>query len=311
MSPFPLLLAAVPATSPALAKDTRLSYDTLPSAAEGRDMAMGIYTPPGWDGTTPLPLVVFLHGGGGSETAWDDHPISHRTLDRWIAEGRLPPFVMVTPNGERGFWRNWYDGSHNYADWVLDEVIPEMYARYPLVAPEAGGMHLMGISMGGAGSTYLMLDHLDRFASAAVFSAPLFTAEQANGFLERGGLPFMEAFGQVFGPPDIDRVTRDNVYTRINDAQDLQGTRLLIGAGTVDMFGVLKSTRALHETFAERGVPHDYLVYKGGHRWQDWSKVYPVALCLNLAGDACELPKSAFYKLERVTADQAVATTAP
>src|SRR5690606_38545554 len=59
----------------------RLSYTTLASEAEDRPMTYGLYLPPGWDQQTPLPLVVFLHGGGDDERAWDDHPVVTKKLD--------------------------------------------------------------------------------------------------------------------------------------------------------------------------------------------------------------------------------------
>jgi hypothetical protein len=45
-------------------------------------------------------------------------------------------------------------------------------------------------------------------------------------------------------------------------------------------------------------VPHHYLEYRGGHGWQAWSQVFPVALCLHMRGEACELEDDRFYDLE-------------
>jgi enterochelin esterase-like enzyme len=274
----------------------RVTYHTLESAAERRPMAYAVYTPPGWDQETPLPLVVFLHGAGDDETVLEERAVVVRTLDEWITAGRLDPFIMVVPNGDRGFWTNWHDGSHAYEDYVVDEIISTMYERYP-IAKGRENLHLMGISMGGAGTMYTAIHHIDRFASATVLSAPLFDVEQTMRFLEGKvlrGIPV----AQLFGPPDREKVELSNPYTRLRTSEDLQGTKLLLGVGRSDLPGLLASNRQLHEHLEARDVPHHYLEYRGGHGWRAWAQVFPVALCLHMRGEACELEDDRFYDLE-------------
>lgn len=276
-----------------------VSYVTLQSEAEQRDMTYALYTPPGWDGQTPLPLVVFLHGGGDDYTVLDKHPVVGRTFDRWIEEGSLPPFLLVAPDGRKGFWRNWADGSHRFEDWVLDEVVPDVMAKHPVI-PGPEGLHLMGISMGGAGSLDIGLKHLDRFSSVTVWSAPIFTAEQVTRFLDGGFISKVFPIDRIFGRPSAEEIQTENPWARTSTPDALQGTRFLIGAGTVDMPGLLRGTRAYHEHLEAAGVAHRYVVYQGGHRWNDWARVFPVALCHHLRPEACVLEPSAFYTLEEV-----------
>jgi putative tributyrin esterase len=274
----------------------RVTYHTLDSAAERRAMAYAVYTPPGWDQTTPLPLVVFLHGAGDDETVLEEQAVVVRTLDEWITAGRLDPFIMVAPNGDQGFWTNWHDGSHRYEDYVVDEIIPTMYERYP-IAPGRENLHLMGISMGGAGTMYTAIHRIDHFASATVLSAPLFDVEQTMRFLAGKmlrGLPV----ARLFGPPDREKVEASNPYTCLRSAEDLHGTKLLLGVGRSDLPGLLPSNRKLHEHLEAHGVPHHYLEYRAGHGWRAWSQLFPVALCLHMRGEACELQADRFYELE-------------
>ena len=275
----------------------RVSYASIQSQAESRTMPYAVYTPPGWDGQTPLPLVVFLHGGGDDETVLEQHAVVVETFDEWIEAGQLDPFIMVAPNGEKGFWTNWYDGSHNFEDYVVDEIIPQMYADYP-IAPGRENLHLMGISMGGAGTMYTAMHHIERFASATVLSAPLFDVEQTMEFLDgkmMRGIPVE----RLFGPPDRDKIELSNPFARLQSAADLHGTQLLLGAGRSDIPGLLRTNRKLHEQLEQQGVPHHYLEYRGGHGWRSWSKLFPVALCLHMRGDDCELEPDRFYALER------------
>jgi enterochelin esterase-like enzyme len=277
----------------------RMQYHQVKSAAESRVMDHGVYVPPGWDGETPLPLVVFLHGGGDDHRVFDDHSVVTRRLDAWIEAGRLPPCLIVVPNGERGMWVNWHDGTHNYEDYVIDEVIADVSSRYPVMEGREG-LHLMGISMGGAGATYLGLAHRDRFASVAIISAPLFDVDAVLRFTNGDrGTRFIPV-KRIFGDPTRADVEAKNVFSQVQSTADLRGMRVTLAAGRTDLRGVVHTTEALHETWSRRGVEHRYLSYRGGHGWQSWSRVFPVVLCKHLMGEACELPDDKFYELVEV-----------
>jgi enterochelin esterase-like enzyme len=281
----------------------RLEYHRITSPSLRQEMKIGVYLPPGWDGQERLPLVVFLHGGADDERCLDRYHVT-ATLDAWVRSGWVPPFIMVVPDGDRGFWRNWYDGTHRYGDYVIDDVIPYVRRHYP-VLPGREATHLMGISMGGAGALYMAIDHPDRFASAAVFSAPVFDTDQVLAFLGKFLWRVLARVQRVFGPPDRELHERENVYTRIRSRDDLHGLSLLIGAGTRDAASLLETNRAFHDHLLRHGVPHRFLVYRGGHRWEDWRRVFPVALCKHLRAEAgCELPPDPFYELEEYPGNQ-------
>ncbi|NVB42529.1 esterase family protein [Pseudenhygromyxa sp. WMMC2535] len=277
----------------------RVHIETLDSPAEGRSMGYSVYTPPGWDGETPLPLVIFLHGGGDDERVLAEKTAITATFDEWILAGRLDPFIMVAPNGERGFWANWYDGSHAYEDYVVDDVIPTVRARYP-IAPGRENLHLMGISMGGAGTLFTSLHHGETFASATVLSAPIFDEQRftrlAEGKMFRG-MPHE----RLFGPPEVARETArtENPFAKLQTAADLHGTQLLIGAGRRDLPGLLRSNRKFHAHLEAAQIPHHYIEYRGGHDWRSWSQLFPVALCLHMRKSSCELEEDRFFALER------------
>jgi hypothetical protein len=145
---------------------------------------------------------------------------------------------------------------------------------------------------------YTMIHRRNLFGSATVLSAPLFDVEQSMDFLDGKvlrGLPV----DKLFGPPDRAKVERSNPFVQLASTEDLQGTQLLIGAGRRDMPGLLPTNRKLHESLEQHGVPHHYLEYRGGHNWRSWSQIFPVALCLHMRGDACQLEEDRFYALER------------
>jgi enterochelin esterase-like enzyme len=253
------------------------------SRTEDRQLRYGVYLPPQWDEATPLPVVVLLHGAGDDAESADRRVVTRR-LDAAVIAGDVPPFIMVTPEGERGFWMNWHDGSHHWRDWVLEEVVPAVREAYPTIeGPQ--GLHLMGVSMGGGGGMQMWLDDPSRFASATIVSAPILDEADTRAFLRRFVPP--QALQAVFGPPGSNVGT--DPYAALTDPAALEGSRLLFGAAEHDRGGILESNRAFHRHLKSHGVPHRFVVFKGGHGWRAWARVFPYALCIHL-DPSCTLP---------------------
>ena len=266
----PLLLAC------ACGHAGRLEYATIDSAAEGRPLRYGVHLPPEWDGNTPLPVVVLLHGAGDDETSADRRAFVRR-IDRAIARGELRPFILVTPDGDFGFWIDWYDGSHRWRSWVIDEVIPDVRRRFPTIGGQAG-LHLAGVSMGGGGGLQMWLTDPSRFASMTVLSAPILDEADTRKFLDRfvpKGL-----LTRAFGPP------RDSIgidpYAALDGPQALHGGRLMFGAARLDHPGMRRSNKAFDRRLDQTKVPHRFITFGGGHGWRTWSRVLPWTICMQL-----------------------------
>jgi enterochelin esterase-like enzyme len=261
----------------------RLVYSEIASQSEGRPMRYAVYEPPGWDRRTPLPLVVLLHGAGDDETSADRAAVTDR-FDRAIAEGRLPPFLMVAPDGDRGLWMDWYDGSHRFKSWVLDEVIPAVRRSHPVVDGPAG-LHLMGVSMGGGGGIQIWLSDPAQFASATIISAPILDEAGTRAFLG----PYMspEVMARVFGPPASGHGV--DPYTRLSSSASLEGSHLIFGAASRDLGQIVESNAAFHEHLKQAGVPHEYVLFSGFHAWTAWAPMFEFSLCHQLQ-PKCAMP---------------------
>lgn len=262
--------------------DGRLQYQEIASASEGRNLRFGIYEPPAWDHRTPLPLVVLLHGAGDDETAADRKVVTDR-LDRAITEGRLPPFLMVTPDGERGLWMDWYDGSHHYKSWVLDDLIPAVRKSRPVV-DGPGGLHILGVSMGGGGALQMWLADPARFASATIISAPIFNESDIRAFLRKYMPP--DVMERAFGPSGSGHGF--DPYA-LHSRADLNDSRLVFGAAERDLDAVVKSNSAFDAHLTQAGVPHRYVQFRGHHLWTAWAPMIEYSLCHQLQ-PACSMP---------------------
>jgi enterochelin esterase family protein len=124
----------------------------------GTTREVQVYAPPGADGKTPLPLMVFQDGGGyASETGPYRVPV---VLDNLIHQKRLPPMAAIfvnpgqfppkkegdKPGSNRSFE---YDSlGDQYVRFLLEEILPEAGKTLNL-SKEAKDRGIGGASSGG------------------------------------------------------------------------------------------------------------------------------------------------------------------
>ena len=152
--------AAPPQPDTAPGKPATPGHATHTLTSGGHERTYGVYVPTSYTGKTPLPLVVVLHGGGGS---------SHSTLrdSNWQQKAEAETFLLVTPNGLardptqpakfRGNPQTWNDGSGRFThgdkaeliddvaflDAMLDEIIGKL-------AVDEKRVYVTGFSNGAA-----------------------------------------------------------------------------------------------------------------------------------------------------------------
>ncbi|MFW6051345.1 MAG: alpha/beta hydrolase [Myxococcota bacterium] len=246
----------------------RLEYGHYPSRAMHVRMEYAVYTPPDFSPEERLPLVVFLHGGGDGPGTLDRWNVG-QVLDRAIAAGELPRLVLVVPDGHNGFWTNWIDGTRNYRDWVLRELLPHVHARYHTQAcPE--GCHVMGVSMGGAGALGFVLHHPELFAGAGMISAPVFDTDQMRAFADNRWMKIFIPTHRIWGEdPPVRRVRRSDPFFTWRGPEDVN-QRLYVAWAEDDRAGVVKTSERLHSHLESRGIAHGHEAFEGGHDWCSW-----------------------------------------
>lgn len=100
----------------------------------------------------PLPLVLFLHGGGEGGT--DNEKVKKNGLPKLIAAGKTFPFIVVSPQNpsESQFWD----------DQQLIKLLAEIENE---LAVDPARIYLTGLSRGGYGAWRLAIQNPDRFAA--------------------------------------------------------------------------------------------------------------------------------------------------
>ncbi len=120
-----------------------------------------VYVPPTYDGTTAVPVVLFLHGSGESKGG------TKQPIEQGIGNGHITkrartfPAIVVIPQCESrrtGWAADGPDGKRAVA--ILDAVLKE----YKI---DKDRQYLTGISMGGYGTWSLAAAYPDRWAAIA------------------------------------------------------------------------------------------------------------------------------------------------
>lgn len=254
---------------------------SIKSQILAKDIEYAVYLPPDYDiSTRHYPIVYLMHGGGDGEfTDWLRFGNIALTLDNMIADGAIPPMIVVTPNGQRDkanqyntYYMNDADGDYRWEDMFIQEFIPAIEQKYRVIKSKQYRA-IAGLSMGGYASLAYSMRHPEMFNAAAALSAAFRTDEQVVTMDDAG---YERRYGHAWG---IGLKGND----RINDAyrsysvldlvtslplKDLQQTAFYMDCGTNDDFFI--GNAELHMRLKKRGVDHRFMAREGAHNWDYW-----------------------------------------
>ena len=141
------------------------------SRALGEKRDLYVYVPPGYDGVTQFPGVLWLHGIGQDERNFLDIA---EVFDAGIRAGTMPPVVIAAPDGSvagrpalfnsGSFFINSRAG--RFEDYVIGEVWPFLTRNYA-IRPERSAHVIAGVSMGGTAAYNLAFKHRNTFGQVA------------------------------------------------------------------------------------------------------------------------------------------------
>lgn len=173
--------------------DQRRTYH-FPAA--GADVPYRVCVPDRWDGTSKLPLVMFLHGASNDESSYLD-----QNDKQMVKLADQHGVVLVSPLGYRGAYGNFLRlpavfGQPEEAEKLLAMRTPErerdqelsekdvinvlelVLNEYPI---DRGAMFLTGHSMGSGGTWYIGAKYSDYWRALAPMSGP---------FVQESGYPW-------------------------------------------------------------------------------------------------------------------------
>jgi enterochelin esterase-like enzyme len=223
------------------------------SAVVGDDRDYFVYTPPGYDpdAKTLYPVFYLQHGFSDGADGWTAVGRANFILDNLMAQGKVKPMLIVMTLGYGapeilhrgpGSFRDPSLVQRNmdrFGEALITEVIPQVEKNYRVIA-DREHRALAGLSMGGAESLYVGLNHLDEFAWVGSFSA--------------GGL-------------GNDYTTE---FPHLDSGANAQLRLLWIACGTDDR--LIEPNRKFREWLTSKSIQHTDIETPGMHTWMVWRR---------------------------------------
>jgi S-formylglutathione hydrolase len=225
---------------------------------------IAVYTPPGYDAkrAQAYPLIVQLHGGGGSS---DNLAPLVETFEAAIKSGLIPPAVTVMPSAGRSFYMDYRDGSQKWEQFIIGDLLAHMRKDYN-VAKTREGTLITGISMGGMGSLRIAFKHPDKFMAVASMEPGIEPALEYKEIKLRDRFWRDDRlFEQIYGKPVDEAYWAANNPATIakTNPQRLVGLGIYLEAGDQDMFFLHHGTEFVHRILFDAGISHEYRLVKG------------------------------------------------
>lgn len=168
-------------------------------------------------------------------------------LDNLTERWEIPPLVVVLLN-PRDRLRE-YAGDRRHAAWVVEELLPEVEKRYPVI-PEAGARCLAGASFGGV---------------ASLSTAWYYPGTFDMLLLQSGSFAFTD-IGQHQRGPVFDPVVRFMNPFRDNVGQPAR--RIYMSCGVYE--SLIYENRSLAPLLQASGMEVKFVEARDGHNWENW-----------------------------------------
>jgi S-formylglutathione hydrolase len=240
--------------------ESKLSTNLVPQPVEFNTLL-----PDGYDtATAPLPLLLFLHGGGGDRTFL----LRFRPLidEMWKA-GTLPPMVIVTPSAGRSFYMDYKNGSQKWESFLVGPFLDHLRATYKVTRDRRGTM-VFGISMGGMGALRMGFKYPEKFSALAALEPGIDPALTWKDVQPRNRFwRSEELMESMFGKPVDDGYWQANNPANLAVAKADALRRADLGvyfeAGDEDAYNLHEAAEFLHRILWEQKIPHEYHLVRG------------------------------------------------
>jgi len=254
-----IILFALTASSSELIEG-EFKTDLVPHA-----VPYAVLLPDGAKDGAPLPLLFYLHGGGGDRSALAR---IRGIFDEQWRSGRLPKMVVVTPSVSlRCFYMDYKDGSEKWESLIMGPLREFVQKTYN-ASSDPKKVFMMGASMGGEGTLRMGLKYPGRFGAIAGLEPGIepilhWKDMQPRHRFWRDDSLFESAFGK---PVDAAYWEANNPASiaKTNPQRLLDsGLQIYLDVGDQDMFLLYEGTEFLHRVLWDEGVMHEYHIVHG------------------------------------------------
>ena len=227
-----------------------------------------VYLPDGYQKSQHrYPVLYLLHGAGGDESTWVDRAAIQERTDRLIANGDIPPAIVVMP-GCPGCW--WVDGAKDKAETAFwSDVVPAIEQRFRTLEAKAGRL-IAGVSAGGYGAVRFAMKYPERIGAVAALSPAIYAVTPPARSSARRDPPFLRPDGQF-----NQALWAAENYPRLASRYFEQPVRVpfYLVSGNRDELGIAYETTQLYTMIAEKQAGLVELrIVDGRHDWTVWNE---------------------------------------
>jgi enterochelin esterase-like enzyme len=202
-----------------------------------------IYLPPCYNamGSSQYPVLYLIHGQNFNDDQWDRLGVDE-TADALIADGEMPPLIIVMPRD-----RSWSQPTEdNFGLVVAEQLLPHIDQNFR-TKPERDYRAIGGLSRGAGWALHLGFSRWEEFGAIGMHSLPVFHTD----------LPDIRAW--------LDTIPRQSL------------PRIYMDLGDRDRPQISKSAIWFEELLTEKRIPHEWHLYPGYHEeayWQEHVEEY-------------------------------------
>jgi len=244
-----------------LSAQLQLSKDSIHSTILGRTMHFRVYVPA--QRSVHSPLLLLLHGYGGSYSDWSDFGALGPLLDTL-------PVIVAMPQADN----SWYIDAVSapgarYETYLVQEFLPAVLARY---GSDSGSVGIAGVSMGGYGALVLGLRHPDVFRFVGALSASLDIPLRIPDLEQNGRAGLRPSLQYAFGT-DSSAWIPFSPFHLIRAADPARVPYLYLANGIQDEFhNRMEYYRTFLQLLWMHNIPYEYHETPGKHDWLYWGR---------------------------------------
>ncbi len=214
----------------------------IPSSAFGGERRVSVYVPARFHRRRRYPLLV-AHDGHD----YRRYSALQTVLDNLIDRLEIPPMIVaLTDSPDR---MREYAADPRHASFLVDDLLPALEDRYPLVE-HPSGRGLMGASFGAVASL------------SAAWQRP---GIYGKLLLQSGSFLFTD-IGDHEGGPVFDPVVE--FVRRFRESPGRPAERVYLSCGAYE--GMIHYNRAMAALLQAQGIPLLFEEARDGHNWENW-----------------------------------------
>ncbi|MBQ6550398.1 MAG: esterase family protein [Lachnospiraceae bacterium] len=231
-----------------------VSQDYFFSTVTGEWECCYVYTPPGYrdDLEKKYPVLYLQHGGGENEACWTHLGKVNFIMDNLLAEGKAVPFIIVMNNAMMQVNTDGHPhlDTSKFNEMVIRDSIPFIESHYRVISDKKARA-VAGLSMGSLLSGEMIMEHIDLFGSAGLFTGytyPVFPGAEPRS---------QEAQLRVLDDAETFNREVDPFFGAIGDHEV-----------SLPLF------EKEREYCRARGINYIQKIYPGYHEWRVWRAAF-------------------------------------